>query len=149
MGNFFGSFYCMLGLDQFFGLDLANYLWGLTSAMVTTNQFVGVGLWMFGLTLIFVLSYYYFIAKPRWANIWGWLSFMGVNAIVQFVIGWQWVLYDLWSDKMMDANGVALPITESNCLCFGVTNALLSLFVFFAFSLIVKWRSTNASQVPF
>lgn len=77
MGNFFGSFYCMLGLDQFFGLDLANYLWGLTSATVTTNQFVGVGLWMFGLTLILVLSYYYFIAKPRWANIWGWLSFMG------------------------------------------------------------------------
>lgn len=147
MGNFFGTIYCWF--EQFFGLDLANYLWGLTSSEVTTNQFIGIGLAMFGLTLLFVLAYYYFIAKPRWANIWGWLSFMAVNFVAQFIIGWQYVLADLWSDKMIAANGVALPISESNCLCFGIANALLSLLVFFCFSLIVKWWSTNASQVPF
>ena len=154
MDQFFGSLYCMLGLDHFYGLDLANYLWGLTSITVTTNQFIGIGLTMLGISLAMVLIYYYAVDHPRLANWWGWGIFLVINAIINFFVGWQWVLSDLYSGYMMFIDPVnnietPLPITESNCLCFGVVNMLLSAFAFLIFSFIFKWWSTNSHRAPF
>ena len=39
MGQFFGSIYCWF--EDFFGLELANYMWGLASPEQTTNLFIG------------------------------------------------------------------------------------------------------------
>lgn len=39
MGQFFGSIYCLF--EDLFGLDLANYLWGLASPESQTNAFIG------------------------------------------------------------------------------------------------------------
>ena len=41
MGEFFGSMYCF-PFEDFFGLELAQYLWGLSAKDVTTNQFIGM-----------------------------------------------------------------------------------------------------------
>lgn len=49
MGDFFGSIYTSL-FEDFFGLDLANYLWGQTSQN-GTNLYIGVGLWLIGISL--------------------------------------------------------------------------------------------------
>ena len=56
MDNLFGSIYCWF--ESLFGLTLADYLWGLSSPLSTTNQFISVGLWMFGISLVIVLLYY-------------------------------------------------------------------------------------------
>ena len=43
MGDFFGSIYCLL---RFFGISLADYLWGQSSPLQMENMFIGIGLSM-------------------------------------------------------------------------------------------------------
>ena len=154
MDQLFGSLYCLFGLDQFYGLDLANYLWGQTSSIVTTNQFIGIGLIMLGISLAMVLIFYYAVDHPKLDNWWGWGIFLVVNAIINFFVGWNWVLSDYYAGKMIFLDPATnldtpLPIYKSNLLCFGVVNMLLSVFAFIIFSLIFKWGSRNCNRAPF
>lgn len=43
MGEFFGSIYCCF--EDFFGIDLAEYMWGISSPLSDKNLFIGIGLW--------------------------------------------------------------------------------------------------------
>lgn len=152
MGEFFGSIYCIF--EDFFGLDLAEYMWGSSSPLSQTNSFIGVGLWMFGISLAMVLLYYYVVNHPRLNNWWGWLIFLVVNAVINFIVGWQWVLKDFYDSKMVTVDPstnlqVPLNIGETEILCFGVSNMLLSIAAFIIFSFITKWWSTNCSRSPF
>ena len=152
MGEFFGSMYCWF--EDFFGLDLANYLWGDTSTMSDTNSFIGVGLSMFIISLLLVVAYYYAIDHPRLSHWWGWGIFLLANAIINFVVGWQYVLRDYYAGRMVTIDPstdlqTPLDIGESEILCFGVSNMLLAIVVFFVFSLGIKWWSRNCSQAPF
>ncbi len=153
MGEIFGSLYCAV-FEDFFGLDLANYLWGESSPLSQTNQFIGIGFWMFGISLFIVLIYYYAVNHPRLNHWWGWSIFFLANAVINFVVGWEWVLKDYYAGKMVTKDPVTqllvpLNISQSNMLCFGVSNMLLSLLAFFIISLIIKWWSTNCSRAPF
>ena len=151
MGQFFGGFYCWL-FEDFFGLDLANYLWGQATEQQQTNMFVAIGLTMFGISLAIMLIYYYVINHPKLCSLWGWLLFLGINMIINFFVGWQWVLSHLYEGKMVyeDAQhqSIPLPIDEWNCIAFGITNALLSIIVFTAFTYMFKWKSTNCWVAP-
>lgn len=152
MGEFFGSIYCWL--EDFFGLELANYLWGESSPEQTSNMFIGIGLSMLCISLFFVVSYYYIVNHPRLNNWWGWLIFLVFNACVNFVVGWQWVLKDYYNGMMVKISAetgkrVDLAIYESDLLTFGVTNMINAIIVFILFSYIIKWWSTNCSRAPF
>lgn len=152
MGEFFGSIYCIF--EDFFGLDLAEYMWGSSSPLSQTNSFIGVGFSMFGISLAMVLLYYYVVNHPRLNNWWGWLIFLAVNAVINFIVGWQWVLKDFYDSKMVTVDPstnlqVPLNIGETEILCFGVSNMLLSIAAFIIFSFITKWWSTNCSRSPF
>lgn len=152
MGNFFGNLYCPL-FEDFFGLELANYMWGISSPKQETNMFIGIGLGMLGISLFFTVLYYYVVNHPRLCNWWGWGIFLITNMIVNFIVGWQWVLTDLYAVKMFyinpDNQQVPLDIYESNCICFGVSNMLLSMVAFFIISCIIKRWSTNVASAPF
>ena len=148
MGEFFGSLYCT-PFEDFFGLDLAEYLWGYSSPEQTSNMFIGIGLWMFGISAVIAILYYYVLQNPRIGRWWGWMIFMGANAIINFFLGWQLVLKDMYSGLMVDGNGMDLPISEDNILCFGVSNMLISILVFFVISLIIKWWSRDCARAPF
>ena len=87
MGEFFGSIYCWF--EEFFGLDLANYLWGEASPQSQTNAFIGIGLTMLGISLGVVLIYYYAVNHPRLNNWWGWGIFLLINAVINFIVGWR------------------------------------------------------------
>lgn len=152
MGQFFGSIYSWV--DSFFGLELANYLWGLTSPYQQGNMFIGIGLSMLGITLLMAVVYYYAIDHPRLSSWWGWGIFLAVNAIINFIVGWQWVLKDYYAGKMVGLNPItgkleALLISQSDIAAFGVTNMLDAIIAFFIFSCIIKWWSTNCSHAPF
>lgn len=152
MGNFFGVIYCLF--ERLFGIELADYLWGIASPLSTTNQFIGVGLWMFGISFFMVMLYYYIVNHPKIATWWGWLIFLGANALINFFVGWQWVLSDYYEGKMVEVDPatnmqVPLNITSSELLSFGVADMILSIFVFILFSLIFKWKSNNCSNSPF
>lgn len=152
MGNFFGSIYCWF--EDFFGIPLADYLWGVSSSVSTNNQYIGIGLWMLAISLIVAVIYYYVIDKPRFATWWGWGIFLGVNAVINFFVGWQLVLKDYYDGLMVQKNpatNVTMPlnISESDILCFGVANMIISLMAFFVISMIIKWWSNNCKHAPF
>lgn len=99
MGEFFGSIYCWL--EDFFGIELANYLWGESSPEQLSNMFIGIGLSMLCITFVIVVFYYYVVNHPRLNNWWGWLIFCSINAIINFIVGWQWVLKDYYDGFMV------------------------------------------------
>ena len=152
MGEFFGSIYCWL--EDFFGLELANYLWGESTSLQDSNMFIGIGLTMLLTSLVVAVCYYYALDHPRLNNWWGWLIFLGANAIINFVVGWQWVLKDYYAGKMVVESKTTgkmedLPIDPSDILAFGVTNMIDAIIAFIIISYIIKWWSTNCSRAPF
>lgn len=152
MGEFFGSIYCWF--EDFFGLELAEYLWGNSSPLSDTNSFIGIGLSMFIISLVMVLIYYYVVNHPRLNHWWGWGIFLVTNAVINFIVGWQWVLKDYYDGKMVTIDPATnlqtpLNIGESEILYFGVSNMLLSVMIYVIFSFIFKWWSSNCSRAPF
>ena len=152
MENFFGTIYCWF--EKFFGLELADYLWGIASPLSETNQFIGIGIWMLGISLFMGILYYYIIDHPKLNIWWGWLIFLAGNALINFLIGWQWVLSDYYEGKMVEIDPatnmqVPLNIGTSEFLAFGTSNMFLSMIAFFIFSLCLKWGSRNCSNSPF
>lgn len=152
MGEFFGSIYCWF--EEFFGIELANYLWGESSLLSQTNSFIGIGWSMFGISFAMVLIYYYVINHPQLNHWWGWIIFLVINGIINFIVGWQWVLKDYYDGKMITIDPainlqMPLNIGESEIIYFGVSNMFISVIVFIVFSFILKWWSTNCSRAPF
>lgn len=152
MGQFFGSIYCWF--NNFFGLELANYLWGISSPLSTTNSFISIGLTMLVISLVLVLVYYYVINHPRLNNWWGWGIFLGINAIINLIVGWQWVLMDFYAGKMVaidPATNLEVPLNIGNTelLNFGISNMFLSILAFVIFSFIFRRWSSNCSRAPF
>ena len=146
MGEFFGSIYCWF--EEFFGIELANYLWGESSLLSQTNSFIGIGWSMFGISFAMVLIYYYVINHPQLNHWWGWIIFLVINGIINFIVGWQWVLKDYYDGKMITidpATNLQMPLNigESEIIYFGVSNMFISVIVFIVFSFILKWWSTN------
>ena len=151
MGDFFGSLYCIF--EDFFGLDLADYMWGNTADEQTSNLFIGIGYWLLGLSALVTIVFYYVINKPRFGNIWAWLVVCVFNAGLNFAMGYYWTVSDKYAGLMVATNpqtGIQeeLSISQSDCLCFGVSNALLSIAVFFIISIIIK-NGSHAKNAPF
>ena len=152
MGEFFGSIYCWL--EDFFGIELANYLWGEASPEQLSNMYIGIGLSMLCISLFVAVCYYYIVNHPRLNNWWGWMIFWGVNAIINFIVAWQWILQDYYDGLMVKKSAatgkmVDLPINVSDIIAFGVTNMIDAMIAFIVFSYIIKWWSTNCSRAPF
>jgi branched-subunit amino acid ABC-type transport system permease component len=158
MDELFGTLYTMCGLENMYGTDLADYLWGVASSVVTSNQFIGVGMATLLITLVIVLVYYFvfgkLLQKPSWGNIFTWLIALVVNSGLALLVGWQWVLSDLYQGKMVTVDEVTnattdLPIGGFDCFMFGCTNAIVALIFFVIMTLIFKWFSRDYSRVPF
>ena len=116
-------------------------------------MFIGIGLSMLGISFAVMILYYYIIDHPMLCNWWGWSIFLLISCLVNFIVGWQWTLIDLYEGLMTTIDPqtqqeVALNIDESNCLCFGVTNMLISILAFVIFSFLFKWKSRNCSKAP-
>ena len=152
MGEFFGSMYCVF--EDLFGLELADYLWGNSSPISINNQFIAIGFWMLGIALSIAIVYYYVINHPRLCNWWGWSIFAVLTLVINFIVGWQWVLKDLYEGKMIKIDSVTnlevpLDIFETDCIYFGFSNMILSFVAFFIISCIIKWWSSNCASAPF
>lgn len=88
------------------------------------------------------------------AKWWGWLVFWGANAVVNFLVGWQWVLRHYYLGYMIGIDPSTkkeydLNISYGDMLCFGFANMLLAALVFIMLSLLMKWWSKNSSNAPF
>lgn len=160
IGEFFGSIYTSLGLEEIYGSEpneLADYLWGNASVEVTTNQFVEIGFVTLGISIGIFLIYYYVLGqlmqKPSWGNLVTWFIALLVNCGLAFIVGWQYTLADLYAGLMVTiaptGEIVDLPISEFNCLQFGLANALVAFVFFLIMCLCFKWWSRDYSHIPF
>lgn len=136
MGDFFGSIYCWF--EDFFGISLADYLWGQSSPLQMENMFIGIGLSMATISIAVAVIFYYIINHPRLNNWWGWGIFLVINSIINFFVGWQWVLKDYYAGNMIIINPSTnleepLPIQETDILCFGVSDMMISIVFFLYF----------------
>lgn len=151
MGTLFGSIYSLF--KDFYGLDLDNYMWGLTTDG-GSNHFIGIGLLTLLVAVVVAVLFYYVVDHPRLNRFVGWLPFMLLCGAASVAIGYLWTSADLNAGDMVSfdmATGQQVPLNvgESNCVSFGLANGVVSMVMFFIVSLIVKWRSTSCSHAPF
>lgn len=152
MGTIFGNIYSLFW-KSFYGLELDNYMWGLTSDG-GSNHFIGIGLIMIAVALAVALLFYYVVDDPRLNRFLGWLPFLIVCFVVNVALGYWWTVSDLNAGNMVrldmaTSQQVPLDIGKGNCLSFGVANGVISCVAFLVVSLIVKWKSTSCSHAPF
>lgn len=151
MDQFFGSIYSLF--NGMFGLDLADYLWGQASPLMTNNLFISFGLAMFTVSAVLMVVFYYVHNPVKYCVVW-WLVYGGINALINFLWGWQMTLKDYYDGLMVNIDAktqqqVPLNIYPGDCVLFGVANMILSIIVFVIFSFLFKWWSRNNSHTPF
>jgi small-conductance mechanosensitive channel len=152
MGQFFTTIYCLF--DDLFGLELASYLAGEATERQQSNMFMSIGLAMIGISLLVAVIFYYVVNHPKLNNWWGWCIFLVINGLINYFLGWRWVLSDLLDgmmEKMDQTTGQLIPlgIMENDCISFGFANMILSMVTFLIISYLIKWGSTNVPRAPF
>lgn len=151
MTDFFATMYELF--RSFYGQDLADHLYGLnindTGAFDSASQYLSVGLTMVISSIFLALLYYKIVDSPRYSRWYHWLIVLAIAVIFNLFIGF-YLPYLSWDTGKM-ATAVKNAIGTGNLWGFGFANAVLSLFWFFAASLIFKqrWVSTNCSTSPF
>ena len=153
-----GNAYCLF--ENFFGLHLAEHLWGYncaTSAYETPILFNLIGILAIASSFIITLIYYYAIRHPRFTGWGSWLLTMVIIGIINLFIGYGITINDLLNGEIgnclvfvFDDNGevISRNIDSLNCWLFGFVNLLWSILLFTFFSSILKWGSKHAKYSP-
>lgn len=159
MSDFFGTIYCWL--ESLFGQYLADHLWGyncVSQSFDLTNIFNQIGLLTTGITLLFVIIYYYLINHPRFANWKSWVFMVLFTGVINLFLGYGRTANDFYNGNIGDClmyvrddNGIIINelINISDCWGFGAANTIVSIAFFILFSLILKWWSGHAKHSPF
>lgn len=134
MENFFTIFYEWGGVLR---------LGDVSDALYDYELYSDVGIWLLILTFLLVVIYYYVINSPRFHRWYHWLSVLVGGMILQFALGF--FIPRLTLEDIVDGPDLAFTDYTS----FGVLNALFAGFLFFVFSLVLKWGSRNVSRTPF
>ncbi len=157
--EFIGRIYCFF--ESLFGQQLGEYLWGYnceTDDFTNPVLFPRIALWTLVISLLISVLYYYIIDSSRFHRWWSWLIVLFSNNLLCFFFAYWWIkedyLNNLIGDCLLylrDESGdiVEFYITDSNFWGFSLTNAIISLVVFFVLSMILKWKSTNCRKSPF
>ena len=140
--EFIGRIYCVF--ESLFGQQLGEYLWGYnceTDDYTNPVLFPRIALWTLLISVLIGVLYYYVINSARFHRWWSW-----------------WIKEDfkdnLIGDCLLylrnDSGDIAdYYITDSSFWGFSLTNAILSIAVFFLLSMLLKWGSVNCRKSPF
>jgi hypothetical protein len=149
MKAFFVAIYELFA--SLFGPDLADHLYGLnpdnSGATDARSLYVYVGLAMLGISLVMAAIYYYGINNTKYNRWYHWSMMMGLNALINLFVGFYLPFQDYQAGAIADE--IKPGIGMGNLWGFGFANAILSLFFFFIFSLILQNKSRNYANVPF
>lgn len=153
MEELLGNIYSLF--DSFYGKPLSEYLWGYNceaqdySGDLIYNQ---IGIFAIFFAIIVPPLYYYAWNPVRNQRLKYW-GLMATTAFVNFLIAYFIISSDfdngligdclLYDDKGTPVMGIA------NIVMFGYVNALFTAVLFFAFSMIYKWRSKTVKYYPF
>ncbi len=157
--EFIGRIYCFF--ESLFGQQLGEYLWGYnceTEDYSNPDLFPRIALWTLLISLLIAVIYYYIIDNTRFSRWWHWLIMLFSNSILCFLFAYWWIKEDyldnligdcLLYQKNESGETIGHYITNSNFCGFSLANAIISLFLFFMLSLILKWRSVSCRKSPF
>ena len=157
--EFIGRIYCVF--ESLFGQQLGEYLWGYnceTDDYTNPVLFPRIALWTLLISVLIGVLYYYVIISARFHRWWSWLIMMCFNGVLCFFFAYWWIKEDfkdnLIGDCLLylrnDSGDIAdYYITDSSFWGFSLTNAILSIAVFFLLSMLLKWGSVNCRKSPF
>lgn len=116
--------------------DLMTYDFATLTALITV-----------GVTLLTVLIYYYAVDRPATSNLKAWSIFLIANAVILAFVAYS-VAKNTLVDEYLGANQ-NIPDYETDFLYFSLTNAFFTSILFLIISILVKFKSTNSSHIPF
>ncbi len=154
MGEKLGAIYSSL-FENWYGVDLSDYIWGISSPVQDANLYANFGLWMLGTTILFGILYYFVFDRYSLSHWWCWLIAMMVPMVFNGIYGYKTLANQCNEGLMIDEKQTDLGFTSLDFFNFGFANALMSIFVFIAFTIIVKLLfkfnllRSDCSQAPF
>jgi hypothetical protein len=122
------------------------YLGDFSGVMYDNSLYVSVGLVAFFSSLIWMVIYYYLINHPRYDKWYHWLGYvvaagLGNAGFAYWTIGSKIELLFAKVDE---------PVPFSTeFFSFAIVNFIWTLVLCFAFSMPLKWGSTNLRKTPF
>ena len=147
-------------LETIYGSTVSEYLWGYncdTQIYENPNLFNTIGLITLSIALTVVLVYYYVLNHPRLNRAKHWFLFLGLAALINFLIAWQYLSANFNAGKIQDCL-IYVRDNEGHILAqllytddfwkFGMANAIVSAGAFTVFSFIFKWGSRNCKHSP-
>ncbi|SIR14606.1 hypothetical protein [Maribacter ulvicola] len=120
-----------------------NYLGPFSDLMFENNFYTVVALYTLPMVLVCTFLYYYVFDRPKTSKLWVWSLWLLTIGIIAFVIAYVTV-----ENSFYEVGQLPKDYTVEN-LIFSATNMVYACIIMFLFSLLIKWKSTNSSHVPF
>ncbi len=150
MTNFFASLYEWFGLMPLYSRDLGDHLRGYDitcSGYIGTPWYAYIGSVMFLLTIFLYALLYHIIDSPRFMRKYHWWIFALIIVSLNFLIAFLIPFNSLQAGDYCNQ----LNLSVSDCIGFGLSNAIWSLLLYgFVSSIpLVRRFSTNCSHTTF
>lgn len=120
-----------------------NYLDTFSTIMFDNNLYTVVALYTVPTVLVCTFLYYYVFDRPKTSKLWVWSLWLLIIGVFAFVIAYVTV-----ENSFYEVGQLPTDYTVEN-LIFSATNLVYACIIMFLFSLLIKWKSTNSSHVPF
>mgnify|MGYP003632702511 CR=1 FL=1 len=120
-----------------------NYLDAFSDIMFENNFYTVVALYTLPMVLVCTFLYYYVFDRPKTSKLWVWLLWLIIIGVFAFVIA-----YVIVENSFYEIGQLPTDYNVEN-LIFSATNSGYACIIMFLFSLLIKWKSTNSSHVPF
>ena len=111
--------------------------------MYDNNFYTVVALYTVPMVLVCTFLYYYVFDRPKTSKFWIWFIWMLIIGIIAFIIAYVTVENSFFEVSLLPGD-----YSVEN-LIFSATNAVYACVIMFLFSVLIKWKSTNSSHVPF
>ena len=143
MKDFFAAIYELF--VNIYGGSLGEHLYGIDCAgNISGGKYVAIGLVLIIITLLLVITYYYVYVNASRSRWYHWSYWLLGNFVIQFFIGFYLPYRDL-SSGWICSN---FNVTIDNTIFFGITNGILSAFLFVIFSFLLRWWSPDGKLTP-
>jgi len=120
-----------------------NYLDAFSHIMFSNDFYTVIAIYTLPMVLVLTAIYYYVIDRPKTSKLWVWLTWLTGIGIMAFGLAYITVENSFYSIDLVPTD------YRTETIIFSVTNMILAIIITFFFSILIKWKSTNSSHVPF
>ncbi|ADV48156.1 membrane protein [Cellulophaga algicola DSM 14237] len=120
-----------------------NYLGAFSDIMFSNDFNTVIVLYTLPTVLVLTAVYYYVIDRPKTSKLWVWITWLFGVGLIAFGLAFITV------ENSFYGVGIDPAAYRVETVIFSVTNLVWSILIMFLFSILIKWKSTNSSHVPF